>query len=113
LVRAEARERELAVRVALGAGWGQIVRQLLVESLALGLLGGAIAAALLKAVVAIGPASLPRLNDISMNWQTAVFALGVSLTAGLLLGLIPAWQDARPKLGPALRAGGRSATDSR
>ncbi len=117
LVRAEARERELAVRAALGAGWGQIVRQLLVESLALGLLGGllgaAIAAALLKAVVAIGPASLPRLNEISMDGRTAGFALGVSLTAGLLLGLIPVWQYARPKLGPALRAGGRSATDSR
>ncbi len=117
LVRAEARQRELALRAALGAGWGQIVRQLLVESLALGLLGGllgvAIAAGLLKAVVAIGPASLPRLNEISMDGQTAVFALGVSLTAGFLLGLIPAWQYARPKLGPALRAGGRSATDSR
>jgi len=117
LVRAEARERELAVRAALGAGRGQIVRQLLVESLALGLLGGllgvAIASALLKAVVAIGPASLPRLNEISMDGRTAGFALGVSLTAGLLLGLIPVWQYARPKLGQALRAGGRSATDSR
>jgi predicted permease len=117
LVRAEARQRELAVRAALGAGWGQIVRQLLVESLALGLLGGllgaAIAAALLKAVVAIGPASLPRLNEISMDGQAAGFALGISLIAGLLLGLIPAWQYARPKLGQALRAGGRSATDSR
>ena len=117
LVRAEARQREFAVRAALGAGWGKIVRQLLVESLALGLLGGllgvAIAAALLKAVVAIGPASLPRLNEISMDGQTAGFALGISLTAGLLLGLIPAWQYARPKLGLALRAGGRSATDSR
>jgi predicted permease len=117
LVRAEARQRELAVRAALGARRGQIVRHLLVESLALGLFGGllgaAIAAALLKAVVAIGPASLPRLNEISMDEQTAGFALGVSLTAGLLLGLIPAWQYARPKLGLALRAGGRSATDSR
>jgi hypothetical protein len=117
LARAEARERELAVRAALGAGWGRIVRQLLVESLALGLLGGllgaAIAAALLKAVVAIGPASLPRLNEISMDGRTAGFAFGVSLAAGLLLGLIPAWQYARPKLGPALRAGGRLATDSR
>ncbi|HKQ74022.1 MAG TPA: ABC transporter permease [Blastocatellia bacterium] len=117
LVRAEARERELAVRAALGAGWGQIVRQLLVESLALGLLGGllgaAIAAALLKAVVVIGPASLPRLNEIYMDGRTAGFALGLSLTAGLLLGLIPAWNYARPKLSLALRAGGRSATDSR
>ncbi|HEX5085702.1 MAG TPA: ABC transporter permease [Blastocatellia bacterium] len=117
LVRAEARQRELAVRAALGAGWGRIVRQLLAESLTLGLFGGllgtAIAAALLKAVVAIGPASLPRLNEINMDWRTAFFALGVSLTAGLLLGLIPAWQYARPKPGPALQAGGRSATDSR
>src|SRR5262245_40932358 len=117
LVRAEARERELGVGASLVAGWGQIVRQLRVESLALGLLGGllgaAIAAALLKAVVAIGPASLPRLNEISMDGRTAGFALGVSLAAGLLLGLIPAWQYARPKLGPSLGAGGRLATDSR
>ncbi|MEI9814440.1 MAG: ABC transporter permease [Acidobacteriota bacterium] len=117
LVRAEARQRELAVRAALGAGWGQIIGQLLVESLVLGLLGGllgaAIAAALLKAVVAIGPASLPRLNEISVDGQTAGFALGLSLIAGLLLGLIPALQYARPTLALSLRSGDRSATDSR
>jgi len=117
LVRAEARQRELAVRAALGAGWGRIVRELLVESLALALLGGllgtVIAAALLMAVVTIGPASLPRLNEIGMDGQTAIFALGISLIAGLLLGLIPAWKYAGPKISLALRAGGRSATDSR
>jgi predicted permease len=117
LVRAEARQRELAVRAALGAGWGRIVRELLVESVALALLGGllgtAVAAALLKAVVAIGPASLPRLNEIGMDAQTAVFALGLSLISGFLLGLIPAWKYAGPKIGLVLRAGGRSATDSR
>jgi predicted permease len=117
LVRAEARQRELAVRAALGAGWGRIVGELLVETLALALLGGllgtAIAAALLKAVVAVGPASLPRLNEIGMDGQTAFFALGISLTAGLLLGLIPAWKYAGPKIGLVLRTGGRSATDSR
>jgi predicted permease len=117
LVRAEMRQRELAVRAALGAGWGRIVGELLIESLVLamvgGLLGTAFAEALLKSVVAIGPASLPRLNEIGMDAQTAVFALGISLIAGLLLGLIPAWKYAGPKLGMALRAGGRSATDSR
>jgi predicted permease len=117
LVRAEARQRELAVRAALGAGWSRIVGELLVESLALALLGGvlgtAIAAALLKAVVAIGPASLPRLNEMGMNAETAVFALGISLIAGLLLGLIPACKYAGRKIGLALRASGRSATESR
>jgi predicted permease len=117
LVRAEARQRELAVRMALGAGRNQIAGQLLAESLVLGLLGGLfgtiLAAVLLKAVVAIGPASLPRLNEITFDFQTAGFALGISLLAGLLLGLIPALQYARPKLGAALRAGGRSITDSR
>jgi predicted permease len=117
LVRAEARQRELAVRAALGAGWGRIVGELLVESMALGLCGGllgtGIAAALLKALVAIGPASLPRLNEIAMDAETAGFALGVSLIAGLLLGLIPAWKYARPRISLALADGGRSVTDSR
>lgn len=117
LVRAEARQRELAVRAALGAGRSRLVGELLVESLALalfgGLLGTGLGAALLKAVVAIGPASLPRLNEIGMDGKTAMFALGISLIAGLLLGLIPAWRYTRPKIGLALRAAGRSATDSR
>jgi predicted permease len=117
LVRADVRQRELAVRAALGAGRGRIVGELLVESLALALLGGllgtAVAAALLRAVAAIGPAGLPRLNEIGMNVQTAVFALGISLIAGLLLGLIPAWKYAGPKIGLTLRAGGRSSTGGR
>src|SRR5262245_51220688 len=116
LVRAETRQRELAVRTALGAGRGRIVCELVIESLALALLGGlfgtAIAAALLKAVAAIGPASLPRLNEMGMDGQTVVFALGISLIAGLLLGLIPALKYAGPKIGLAVRVGGRSATDS-
>src|SRR6478735_4576143 len=77
LVRAEVRQRELAVRAALGAGRGRIVRSLLVESLLLGLVGGAVgiglASAGVRVLLAIGPANLPRLNEVSLDGRTLAF----------------------------------------
>ncbi|HLW76937.1 MAG TPA: ABC transporter permease, partial [Bryobacteraceae bacterium] len=96
LVRAETRRQELAVRAALGAGWARIVHELLLESMLLGLIGGAIgvgvASAGLRLLLAIGPANLPRLNEISLDARALAFALAVSLVSGLLFGLIPAFK---------------------
>ena len=94
LVRAETRQRELALRAALGAEVAGVVRSLLVESLMLGLMGGAlgvvVAYAGLRLLVAIGPANLPRLNEISVDLRSFGFTLMLSVLSGLFLGLVPA-----------------------
>ena len=117
LVRAEARQHELALRAALGAGVGRIVRGMLVESLLLGFLGGAlgmgVAYAGVRLLVAIGPANLPRLNEISMDPGTLGFGLALSVLSGLFLGLIPALKYAGPRISAALRSAGRTASVSR
>jgi predicted permease len=93
LVRAEGRRQELAVRAALGAGWRHIARQLLLESVALALLGGALAVGLayagLRLLVSIGPATLPRLSEISIDPLVLAFTLFLSLASALLFGLLP------------------------
>ena len=93
LVRAEGYRHELALRAALGAGWGHIARQLFAESLALALLGGVLAVGLayagLSVLVAIGPATLPRLSEISIDPVVLAFSLAVSLLSALLFGLLP------------------------
>ena len=87
LVKAESRQQELAVRASLGAGWVRIVRVLLLESMLLGLMGGAlgigIAVGGLRLLAAIGPANLPRLGEISMDGRTLCFTLLLSLLSGL------------------------------
>lgn len=107
LVRAEARQQELAVRSALGAGRGRIVRALLTESLILALMGGALGAGLaeegLRWLVALGPTSLPRLGDISMDLRALGFGLALSILSGALFGLIPAWKYARRQTGLGTR----------
>ncbi|MCU1339214.1 MAG: hypothetical protein JWO19_4795 [Bryobacterales bacterium] len=117
LVRAEGRQQELAIRAALGAGWGKIAREMLLESLTLGVLGGLLGLGLaytaLRIFVARGPATLPRLHEIGINPLVLAFTLAVSLLAGLLFGLIPAVKYAGPHLATALRAVGRSLSHSR
>jgi len=117
LVRVESRQQELAVRAALGAGWGQIVRGLLVESVMLGLMGGAFGVGLAYAgvrfLVATGPANLPRLGEISIDGRTLGFTLLLSVFAGLLFGLIPALKYAGPRTSLALRSAGRTISVSR
>jgi predicted permease len=101
LVRAEARQLELSIRSALGAGRSRIARELLFESTLLGFLGGAlgigIAAAALRLLVSIGPANLPRLAEISLDPGSLLFTLGLSLLSGLLFGSIPAWKYSRSR----------------
>ena len=117
LVRAEARQQELAVRAALGAGRGRIVRELLVESVLIGLMGGVLGLGLahegLHVLVAIGPANLPRLSEISIDPRALGFTLVLSLLSGLLFGLIPALKYAGPRIAVALRSAGRTSSVSR
>jgi len=117
LVRADGRRQELAIRAALGAGWGQIARELLTESVILGLLGGAaglgLAYGALQLLEAIAPANLPRIESISIDPTVLGFTLAVSLIAGLLFGIIPVVKYAGPQLGSALRAGGRTLSQSK
>lgn len=117
LVRADSRQQELAVRAALGAGRSRIVRELLVESLLLGILGGGggviIATAGLRLLLAIGPANLPRLSEVRFDGWSLAFTLALALFSGLFFGSIPALKYARMHALVALRAGGRTASASR
>ena len=117
LVRMEARQQELAVRAALGAGWQRLVSGLLVESVMLGLMGGVVGVGLayvsVRFFVAIGPANLPRLSEISIDARTLGFAFVISVLTGLVFGLIPALKYAGPRTSLALRSGGRTISASR
>jgi len=117
LVRAEVRQKELSLRAALGAGRGRIVRSLLVESVLLGVMGGALGAGLayagVRVLLAIGPANLPRLSDISLDSRTFGFAAVLSLLSSVLFGLIPALKYTRPRMSAALGSIGRTASVSR
>jgi len=117
LVRAETRQQELAIRAALGSGWLRIVRELLVESLLLALLGGALGLAIASAGIAllvrIGPATLPRLAEISIDSRALGFTLVISLLSGLAFGLLPALKYAGPGIARSLRLSGRTFTGSR
>ena len=117
LVRAEGRQQELAIRAALGASRSQVAREILLESVSLGIAGGilgvGLAAAALRLLVTLAPANLPRLDEISIDPTVLLFALGISLAAGLLFGLLPVWKYAGPRLSNTLRQGGRNASAGR
>jgi len=117
LVRADGRHQELAVRAALGAGYGRIARELLLESVLLGVTGGALGLGLayggLRLLAASELPNLPRIYNIGIDPRVLAFALGISLAAGLGFGLIPVWKYARPHLANALRSGGRSLSRSK
>ena len=112
LTRATSRQKEVAVRTALGASWKRLVAQLLTESTLLGLFGGAagllVAFAVLQIVRAINPGNIPRLEAISLDGTVLAFTLGVSVFTGILFGLAPAVWVARVNLNTSLRAGGRN-----
>src|SRR5215813_2555509 len=112
LVRASSRERELAVRAALGAGWWQLVRQTLAEAIVIAAFGTIIGVGLaylgIHQLLVIAPANLPRLNAIGIDRQVLAFSVLAGLLSAVLFGVIPALRTAKPNLMDTLRAVGRS-----
>jgi len=112
LTRAAGREKEVAIRTAVGAGWQRLARQLLTESILLGVLGGAaglfVAQVSLYVVRAMNPGNIPRLEDIAINGTVLAFTFGISLATGILFGVAPVWRAIKVDLNTSLKAGGRS-----
>jgi putative ABC transport system permease protein len=117
LVRAEGRQQELAVRAALGASRGRIAYELLAESVVLGLVGGAaglgVAYGAVRALVALAPGDLPRIDSIAIDPLVLLFTFTISIVAGLLFGVIPVFKYAGPQVADGLRSGGRNSSASR
>jgi len=113
LARASTRQHEIAVRLALGAGRGRLIRQMLTESMLLSLVGGAAgvatAGATLGVILRFVPPNIPRLNEVRIDWVVMAFALLMSILTGLLFGLAPALHSAKAALSSAIREGGRGA----
>src|SRR5918993_3399165 len=114
LVRSEGRQQELAIHAALGASRGRITWELLSESLVLAILGGAaglgLAYAGIRALGAVAPDGLPRVEEITIDPTVLAFTFAISLVAGLLFGLLPVLKFANPQLTGALKEGGRSSS---
>ena len=115
--RASGRSRELAVRAALGASGGRLLRQMLTESLVMAMLGGALGVGLaysgLGAMLAHAPADLPRLNEIGIDGGVLLMAFALSLGSAVLFGLAPAWRSSRADPQRDLKSGGRGSSQSR
>lgn len=112
LARSNAREREIAIRGALGASSGRLMQQLLIESIVLGVSAGVVglgaALASLRVFIHLLPADTPRIQDVSLDWRALLFTLGASVVAGLLFGVIPSFKLATINLLDTLRLGSRS-----
>ena len=117
LARGVARMREVAIRRALGASRGQLIRSVLAESLCLAVAGGAIGSGLawagLRVLLTSAPVDLPRLDEVQLDARVLGFAFGLSIVAGLLFGILPAWRTAGADPQQALRDGTRSMTEGR
>jgi len=116
LARAASRQKEIALRTALGASRMRVIRQLLTESVLLSLVSGVLGLALslwlIKLLIALTPPNTPRLNEIAIDWRVFGFTLSVTVLAGLLFGLLPALQISRPNLNEALKDSGQRGSDT-
>jgi putative ABC transport system permease protein len=112
LARAADRQKEMAIRTALGAGRRRVIRQLLTESALLALIGGAIGLLLawlgINALVKVNQVQIPRASEIGVDWRALAFTLGVSLLTGFVFGLVPALQISKADLHETLKEGGRT-----
>jgi putative ABC transport system permease protein len=117
LARAAARGSEMAVRTALGAGRGRLVRQLLTESVLLSVVGGALGLLLavwgVDVLKSLRPDGIPRLDDVRVDWIVVAFTIAVAVLTGMVFGMVPAWQSTREALSGALKEAGRGALTSR
>jgi len=120
MVRAAGRSREFAIRAALGAGRGRIIRQLLTESVLLALAGGGLGLVLgfsgVRALLAVSPGDIPRIGEdgirVGLDWRVALFTLGISLLTGVLFGLIPALGASKPDLSSSMKESSRGSGSS-
>src|SRR5262249_1974529 len=114
LARTAERQREIAIRIALGAGRLRLIRQLLTESLLLSIIGGLLGILLasgeLKLLVLIGPQELPRLNEIQLDERVLIFTLAISILTGLIFGLLPALKGTQAAPSIALKEGSKTAS---
>ena len=117
LARVPGRMREAAIRTALGGSRGRVMRQMLTETFLLSIAGCAlgvwIAGLVVDWVVHVGPANVPRLDEVQVDTRALVFALGISLATGALFGILPAWRITRAQPQDALKSGAVSTTESR
>ncbi len=117
LVRAAGRQKEFAIRAALGAGRFDVIRRLLAESVFLSMSGGALGVLLahwgITALIWLHPEDIPRLDEVGIDSRVLVFTAAVSLLTGILFGLLAAWQLSKMDVNEALKDGGRGASDSR
>jgi putative ABC transport system permease protein len=114
LARAAARQKEIGLRVALGAARWRVMRQLITESLLLALIGGVVGTILsfwlVKAFIAASPANIPRLTNVTVDGTALGFTLVATVLTGLVFGLAPAWQYSRPDLNETLKETGRASS---
>jgi putative ABC transport system permease protein len=117
LARAATRQKEIAIRTALGASRSRLIRQLLTESVLLSIIGGGvglvIAAWGIDALMALAPENLPRIKDVAIDSRALLFTAGVTILTGLVFGLAPALQASKPDLNETLKEGGRGTSEGR